>query len=103
MFHGEASRPVKVSRGLLLALGVVAALILPSAAGAAIPSVFGTVTCTEQTTGATTGQRFCGNTPNTTAKSFDGTPIDVSVGFPVASGSDNNYPVVGIYHGWGST
>ncbi len=35
--------------------------------------------------------------------SFDGTPIDVSVGFPPATGSDNNYPVVGIYHGWGGT
>ena len=35
--------------------------------------------------------------------SWDGTPIDVSVAFPPATGSDNNYPVVGIYHGWGGT
>ena len=35
--------------------------------------------------------------------SWDGTPIDVSVAFPPASGSDNNYPVVGIYHGYGGT
>ena len=34
---------------------------------------------------------------------WDGTPIDVSVAFPVATGADNNYPVVGIYHGWGGT
>ena len=34
---------------------------------------------------------------------WDGTPIDVAVAFPAASGEDNNYPVVGIYHGWGGT
>lgn len=97
----------RVQRSLLVAavvcVALVSALTVPSLAAASITQVFGSVTCTEQTTGATTGQRFCGNTSNTTVKSFDGTPIDVAVGFPVASGSDNNYPVVGIYHGWGGT
>jgi hypothetical protein len=78
-------------------------LAAPSAANATISSVFGTVTCTEQISGATAGQRWCGNSAGTTVSSFDGTPIDVAVGFPVATGSDKNYPLVGIYHGWGGT
>jgi hypothetical protein len=89
----------------LLALSVVICglLAVPAVASATIGSVFGTVTCTEQISGATTGQRFCGNSAGSTVSSFDGTPIDVAVGFPVASGADNNYPVVGIYHGWGGS
>ena len=51
----------------------------------------------------TIGQRWCGNSAGTTVPSWDGTPIDVSVAFPPATGADNNYPVVGIYHGWGGT
>jgi len=66
--------------------------------------VFGTsVKCATQLSGATAGQRWCPNSGAATVSSFDGTPIDVAVAFPVASGSDNNYPVVGIYHGWGGT
>jgi hypothetical protein len=88
----------------LLVLAVLAlGLLVPAAANATITSVFGTVTCTTQTTGAATGQRWCGNSANTTVPVWDGVPIDVSVGFPVASGSDNNYPVIGIYHGWGGS
>ena len=34
---------------------------------------------------------------------WDGTPIDVAVSFPPATGADNDYPVVGIYHGWGGS
>jgi hypothetical protein len=89
----------------LFALAVAAALLalaIPATAGATISSVFGTVTCTEQT-GANAGQRWCGNSANTTVPSFDGTPIDVAVGFPAATGEDKNYPVVGIYHGWGGS
>jgi len=90
-------------RLVLLGLAVAAlALAIPATAGATISSVFGTVTCTEQT-GANAGQRWCGNSAGTTVSSFDGTPIDVSVGFPAATGEDKNYPVVGIYHGWGGT
>jgi hypothetical protein len=82
---------------------VVCMLVVPSVAGAAITSVFGgTVPCTEQT-GANAGQRWCGNAANTTVPVWDGTPIDVSVAFPPATGADNNYPVVGMYHGWGGS
>ncbi len=71
---------------------------------AAITEVFGTsVKCTTQPSGATAGQRWCPNSGAATVPVWDGTPIDVSVAFPVASGEDNNYPVVGIYHGWGGT
>ena len=36
--------------------------------------------------------------------SWDGTPIDVAVGLPARQpASDNDYPVVGIYHGWGGS
>jgi hypothetical protein len=93
----------KLWRAIVLVGGLAAVLVVPAAANAAIGSVFGTVTCTEQTTGATTGQRFCGNSAGSTVSSFDGTPIDVAVGFPVASGEDKNYPVVGIFHGWGGS
>ena len=89
-------------RLLVLLLVVVGLLAIPSVASATISSVFGTVTCTEQT-GANAGQRWCGNSANTTVPCFDGTPIDVSVAFPLATGSDNNYPLVGIYHGWGGS
>ncbi len=83
--------------------GLIVGLVAPASAGATITQVFGSVTCTTQATGATAGQRWCGNTAGTTVPTWDGTPIDVSVAFPPASGSDNNYPVVGVYHPWGST
>src|SRR4029079_523434 len=46
-------------------------------------------------------QRQCGSGA-ATVPTWDGVPIDVSVTFPPAppSGPDNNYPVVGIFHGW---
>jgi hypothetical protein len=92
------------SRSLLVSLaGLACALVAPSMASATIGSVFGgTVACTEQT-GANAGQRWCGNSAGTTVPSFDGTPIDVAVAFPPATGEDKNYPVVGIYHGWGGS
>lgn len=90
-------------RLLVLACVVLGGLLVPAAANATISSVFGTVTCTTQPSGGTAGQRWCGTSSNTTVSSFDGTPIDVSVAFPPESGSDNNYPVVGIYHGWGGS
>ncbi|HEX3434201.1 MAG TPA: hypothetical protein VHT25_09090, partial [Solirubrobacteraceae bacterium] len=96
----------KLWKMLVVCLVATGALLAPSMANATISSVFGTVTCTTQGPGASEGQRWCGNSstaPGTTVSSFDGTPIDVSVGFPPASGSDNNYPVVGIYHGWGGS
>jgi hypothetical protein len=105
MFNGTAVvnrfavRRVLVLSGLILGLAAMA----PAAANATIASVFGTVTCATQGAGASEGQRWCGNTAGTTVPSWDGTPIDVSAAFPPASGADNNYPVIGIYHGWGSS
>jgi X-Pro dipeptidyl-peptidase (S15 family) len=93
---------VAVRRSLLLS-GVILGLLAPAAANATITSVFGTVTCATQGPGASEGQRWCGNTANTTVPTWDGTPIDVSVAFPAETGPDNNYPVVGIYHGWGGS
>jgi hypothetical protein len=93
----------KLLKTLVLCGVVLGVLVVPTIANAAIPSVFGTVTCTTQGAGASEGQRWCGNAANTTVPSFDGTPIDVAVAFPPASGAENNYPVVGIYHGWGGS
>jgi hypothetical protein len=94
----------QLRRLLVLSLVVAGLLAIPSVAGATITEVFGTsVKCTTQASGATAGQRWCPNSGAATVPVWDGTPIDVSVAFPVASGGDNNYPVVGIYHGWGGT
>src|SRR5882757_7758878 len=93
----------KFSKLAALVSVLAGVLLLPAVASATITSVFGTVTCTTQTTGPQIGQRWCGTAANTTTPSFDGTPIDVAMAFPVESGADNNYPVVGIYHGWGGS
>ncbi|MDO9353295.1 MAG: CocE/NonD family hydrolase, partial [Solirubrobacteraceae bacterium] len=96
------------------ALGALAAAIALAAPGAAsaapITSLFGgAVNCTTSPSGPTAGQRFCqGATAPyfvSTVPSFDGTPIDVSVTLPPApaSGDDGNFPVVGVYHGYGSS
>ena len=62
----------------VVALAFLAALLSPAAANATITSVFeGKVACTEQTKGAETGQRWCGNSAGTVVPSFDGTSIDV--------------------------
>ena len=47
------------------------------------------------------GKRQCSGVATT----FDGAPIDVNVGFPPAAGGgpDGNYPVVGVFHGWGGS
>jgi X-Pro dipeptidyl-peptidase (S15 family) len=90
--------PFGVRKLAVLAV-VILGLAAPSTASASITSVFGTVTCTTQGS----GQRWCGNTAGTTVPSWDGTPIDVSVAFPPATGADDNYPVVGIYHGYGGS
>jgi predicted acyl esterase len=89
-------------RRLAVLAGVLGALTLPSAAQAAIPSIpngaGGDITCTVQT-GANAGQRHCSGIFTT----FDGAPIDINVGFPPApaSGPDGNFPIVGLFHGWG--
>ena len=80
-------------------VALVAALALPQAADAAIPSALG-VTCAEQGNGV----RFCGSdAPRSTAPAFDGVPIDVNVAFPPApaSGADGSYPLMMMFHGYG--
>ncbi len=93
MFNGPQWSIVSRVRKLFVLAGVILGLLAPSAASATILSVFGTVTCTEPDLGrdrpASAG---AATRRNTTVPSWDGTPIDVSVGFPVASGADNNYP-----------
>jgi dienelactone hydrolase len=88
-------------RKLVLMFVVLGSLLVAPAAHAAIPDVFGgAVTCTV----AADGVRECGNTsPRSTAPSWDGTPIDVNVAFPAASGSDDNYPLIIIGHGYGGS
>jgi hypothetical protein len=94
--HGR--RCSLIFAALALAAG---ALLVPQAASAAIPSVFGgQVACAEQAN----GQRHCGSSaPRSTVKTFDGVPIDVNVAFPPApaSGPDGNFPLIGTYHGYG--
>ncbi|MDO9409460.1 CocE/NonD family hydrolase [Patulibacter sp.] len=97
---------------------VAAALALAPAATAqaAVPSVFNDagaakIACNVQKTAdATNGQRWCGGPSGqvpagvSRIPSWDGTPIDVSVALPPvpATGPDGNFPVVGLYHGYGS-
>ena len=86
-------------KSALARLTAVAALATAPAADAAIPSLFGgSVACTVQT-GANAGERHCSGI----FSSFDGAPIDVNVGFPPApaSGPDGNFPIIGVFHGWG--
>jgi predicted acyl esterase len=88
-------------RKLIVLAGCVGALVVPSAAQADIPSVLGgDVTCAVEPSGV----RFCGSTsPRSTSKAFDGVPLDVNVAFPPApaSGTDGNYPLVMMFHGYG--
>ena len=80
---------------LLLA---IASLTAPTSARATISSIFdGDVTCAVQGD----GERHCSGIFTT----FDGAPIDINVGFPPApaSGPDGNFPIVGVFHGWGGS
>jgi predicted acyl esterase len=94
----------RLGAGKLVALVVVVgALVAPQVASAAITSVFGGhVDCTPQSDGV----RFCdvGSDPErSTVPAWDGVPIDVDVAFPPqpASGSDGNYPLMMMFHGYG--
>jgi hypothetical protein len=89
---------IDMRRTLTLICGVFIALLIPASANATISSVFdGALSCT---TDGTSNFRYCGTTPGTMIPSWDGTPIDVSVSFPVATGGDNNYSLVGVFPGW---
>lgn len=95
----------------LLATTVAATLAAAASADAAIDQVFtdtpSPVACVVQPSGASAGQRHCtGPTApydTSTVPSFDGTPIDVTVTLPPApsGGTDGDYPVVGVFHGYG--
>ena len=105
MFRGTAVVDRFGTRRLLILSGVILGLLAPASASATITSVFGgTVTCTTQSAVGEEGQRWCGNTAGTTVPSLGWhAAIDVAVAFPPATGSDNDYPVVGIYPAWGGT
>ncbi len=86
----------------VIALGAaLVGLAAPQVAQAAIPTVLGgDVACNAQSDGV----RFCGSdSPRSTSKAFDGVPLDVNVAFPPepATGSDGNYPLVMLFHGYG--
>jgi len=89
---------------LAAAAALAAALAVAPAAHAAIPSIpdgaGAEITCDVQS-GANAGERHCSGIFTT----FDGAPIDVNVGFPPApaSGPDGDFPVVGVFHGWGGS
>ncbi|MDX6583508.1 MAG: type transport system ATP-binding protein [Solirubrobacterales bacterium] len=92
------------TRGLAAAIALAGALALAPAAQAAIPSIpdgaNGQIACADQAA-PNAGERHCSGIFTT----FDGAPIDVNVGFPPApaSGPDGNFPIVGVFHGWGGS
>jgi fermentation-respiration switch protein FrsA (DUF1100 family) len=101
---------MKGYRGLLAALAVVAALVVvPTAAEAAIPSVYaGAVKCRVQPSKGSI--RLCGGNPiESENKSFaltwdHQTKIDVNVILPPeSSGAEGPYPLIGDFHGWGGS
>ena len=86
-----------MKKAVVLATALGALALAPSAR-ATISNLFGgTVPCTVQ--GG--GERHCAGSFIT----FDGAPIDVNVGFPPAPGSgpDGDFPIIGVFHGWGGT
>ena len=89
-----------MKKAIALAVILGGFLVVP-VAHATISSVFGgAVSCTVQS-GANAGERHCSGIFST----FDGAPIDVNVGFPPApaTGPDGNFPIVGVFHGWGGS
>jgi predicted acyl esterase len=86
-------------------LAVMAAMLgtfaIAPAAHAEVTSVFdGAVACSTEADGT----RFCGGS-NTTVPTFDGVPIDVNVALPPApaAGTDGDYPLVMVFHGYGGS
>jgi hypothetical protein len=84
---------------MLVAAAAAAALIATPSADAAIPQVFTKTAAPLSCTVQAGGQRFCSGS----IASWDGIPLDVNVGFPPEAGTDANWPVIGIYHGWGGS
>ena len=86
--------------GLVLAVPAQAAIPgIPEDAGAD-DGAAGDLACTVQS-GGDVGERHCSGIFTT----FDGAPIDVNVGFPQepATGPDGDFPVIGVFHGWGGS
>ncbi len=101
---------MKGYRGLLAALAVVvASVVVPAAAQAAIPFVYGgAVECRVQPSKGNI--RLCGGNPVESGnKSFvptwdHRTKIDVNVILPPeSSGAEGPYPLIGDFHGWGGS
>jgi Acetyl xylan esterase (AXE1) len=90
-------------RKLVLVSVIFGSLLAAPSANAAIPSALG-VTCNV----AGDGVRECGtgsssgDTVRSTAPTWDSTPIDVNIAFPpVPGGTDGDYPLVIVGHGFG--
>jgi hypothetical protein len=68
------------------------------------PDNTGDIACAVQV-GVNAGERWCSTNGTTYFTTFDGAPIDINVAFPPApaSGPDGNFPVVGVFHGWGGS
>ena len=110
MWTASIKREITLKR-FAVSLAVVAftAFAVPSAQ-AAIPEVFdghGDISCTVQGPGDSQGQRWCGTGTSSlisrsTAKTFDGMPIDVNVAFPESPGPgpDGPYPLMMMFHGY---
>ena len=83
---------------LAIALGTLA--LAPPARATSRTCSAAAVPCTVQG-GVDAGERHCSGIFTT----FDGAPIDINVGFPPvpASGPDGDFPIVGVFHGWGGT
>jgi hypothetical protein len=82
------------------ATALVIALATATSAQAKVDSVLGGLPCTAQPDQGNV--RECGGIVH----SFDGAPIDVNVTLPAAptdGSADGNYPLIGIFHGWGGS
>lgn len=90
-------------RLVVLCAGIALLAIAPGAQAKVVTSVFGgAVSCTTQPDHV----RFCGSTsPRSTAKTFDGMPIDVNFALPPepSLGHDGPYPLVMMFHGYGGS
>jgi Acetyl xylan esterase (AXE1)/X-Pro dipeptidyl-peptidase C-terminal non-catalytic domain len=88
-----------VKRTSALAAAALLTLALSPAAHANVDSVLGGLACTAQPDQGNVRQ--CGGIVHT----WDGSPVDVNVTLPAepASGPDGNYPLLGMFHGWGGT
>ena len=100
-------------RRVTASMAVIGSLVVAASAQAAIPSVpgnatgGGSISCTTVPDGGpNAGERHCSGIFTSFAEGpFPGAPIDVNIGFPPVpdSGPDGNFPIVGVFHGWGGS